>query len=71
MTTATLIVPPAYEAEFASIAGAAAVKITARKVHVLDSMGKSIASCYYGPLHEVATKSFLGLVDFVKARRAL
>lgn len=68
MTTTTLIVPPVYEAEFASIAGAAAVKITARKVHVLDGMGRSLASRYYNHIHQVATKGFLQLVDFVKEK---
>lgn len=67
MTTATYIVPPVYEQAFASIAGAAAVKITARKVHVMNADGKPLASRYYSHAHQVATMSFLQLVDFVKA----
>ncbi len=66
MTTATYVVPPVYEQAFASIAGAASVKITARKVHALDAEGKTLASRYYSHIHQVATKSFLQLVDFVR-----
>lgn len=64
--TAAFVVPPRYEAELASITRAAAVKITARKVHVLDDMGNTIASCFYRHVHEVGSKSFLQLVDFVR-----
>lgn len=66
MTTATYVVPPVYEQAFASINRAASVKITTRKVHVLDAAGKSLASRYYSHAHQVATKSFLQLVDFVR-----
>lgn len=61
-----MIVPPRYETELASITGAAAVKISVRKVLVLDVMGKSLAGRYHKPEHQVSTKSFLQLVDFVK-----
>lgn len=59
---ACVVVPPSYEA---SIYGCSAVKITARKVHLLDAAGCVQRSRFYSHIHQIDSKSFADLVKFV------
>lgn len=65
MQQATIVVPPLYEAK---IYGAYGVRITARKVSLLDELGNCCQSAFHRQADKVATKSFGQLVDFVKSR---
>lgn len=60
---AKMVVPPVAVAQ---ITGVYAVQITARKLHLLDSVGKSIRSRTYNRTHNIASKSFMDLVAFVR-----
>ncbi|MCK9987776.1 MAG: hypothetical protein AzoDbin1_04248 [Azoarcus sp.] len=63
--TATMIVPPMYEAQ---IHGVTAVRITARKVELLDGTLRKMQSVFYRAADQVGTKSFAELVAFVRGR---
>lgn len=62
MNSATYVVPPCYEA---ALYGYSAAKITARKVYLLDRMGKTMRSRGYNRTHNVSSLSFAALVRFV------
>lgn len=63
--TATMIVPPMYEAQ---IHGVTAVRITARKVELLDGTFRKMQSVFYRAADRVGAKSFAELVAFVRER---
>jgi hypothetical protein len=57
------MVPPTFMGDLCGVYG---VKITTRKVHLLDRNGESIESCFYRFVHQVGKLDFAGLVDFVR-----
>ncbi len=67
MSNATLIVPPNYQAQ---IVGVTAVRITARKVELLDAAFRRIGSAFHRAADQVGSKSFTELVDLVRERGA-
>lgn len=65
MNPATMIVPPVCEAQ---ILGVTAVRITARKVELLDGALRKMQSVFYRAADQVGAKSFAELVAFVRER---
>lgn len=65
MKEATFVVPPMYEAKICGVYG---VRISARKVELLDQLGNRIQSASHRRADQVAAKSFGELVHFVKYR---
>ena len=65
MKQATLVVPPM---ALAKILGVYGVRISARKVDLLDQLGNRVQSAWHRQADKVAAKSFGELVDFVKSR---
>ena len=65
MKEATYVVPPMYEAKIYGVYG---VRISARKVELLDQLGNRIQSASHRRADQVAAKSFGELVHFVKYR---
>lgn len=65
--TASMIVPPVYEAK---LLGVTAVRITARKVELLDGALRKMQSVFYRAADQVGAKSFAELVAFVRERGA-
>lgn len=65
MQETTVVVPPM---SVARIYGVYGVRITARKVDLLDDLGKRFQSAWHRQADKVASKTFEELVDFVKSR---
>lgn len=68
MSTATLVVPPMYEAQ---MVGVYSIEITARKLHQRNNHGNRIKSCRRKTTDDVAKMSFLDLVALVDTRHHL
>lgn len=65
---ATVVVPPM---ALAKIHGVYGVRISARKVDLLDQLGNRVQSAWHRQGDKVAAKSFEELVVFVKSRNPM
>ena len=65
MQEATVVVPPMFVARIYGVYG---VRISARKVELLDELGTRLQSAWHRQADRVASKSFAELVEFVKSR---